>query len=428
MKDRIVIKGQNGQGEDILIAIQLQLLKDKISIWTFPIKDTPAEFVKNLYDKWEDGAEKDFPHPHLYQERGIDEENLLPEDIKTVKTDVIKIAEQEWRVRVLSHRLYEHLKQQIDQLQTRAGNINIYSKEIWEEAKSLSNSIKEHTLDRNIKREQTTELRNNLDEVFNKLKSLQDEDRQKFVGESEGVLSGLKKKVDEIMQKGGNSKKVFESLKQVQTEAKGMNMLAKHRNDLRSHFNKAFEKVKSERKAVWGNRLSKRVSGLEDAIKKMEDSIARDKSSLSYQTGRIDRASTTQLEYQLRSAKLKLIEERIQSKGEKLHNMYTTLESLKSKKSEADLVIAKQQAEQKAAEAKSKAKEKAAVAEEESKNDSKAEEKTATAATKEEVPVQVDAVKEATEEPVAETAAEVTTESNIKENTPKTEAASSEEE
>lgn len=343
MKDRIVIWGQDEKDEDILIAIRLLQDSDIIKIWTFPKKDINTEFVDHLFQEWKEGAEEQFPQPHQLIERGISEENMLPESIKTPKTDVIKIAEQEWRVRVLSFRLYQHIKQQIEQLDTRASNLSIFSKDVWEEAKDVSRSIKENTLDRNIKKRQTTELRNSLDAVFDKLKKLQNAEQEKFLEISKGHLGDFRQKISDVADqigKGNTGKKLFDQLVRYQQEAKGVDMTIRDRNALRINFNEAFEALKASRQSNFGNRMNARVNGLKSAIGKMEASIKRDKDNVSYQSGRINKNNTTQLEYQLRSAKLKLIEDRIHSKEQKLHNMYLTLKDLEKK---ANKVTAKAQ-------------------------------------------------------------------------------------
>ncbi len=334
MKDRIVIWGQDEKDEDILIAIRLLQDSDIIKIWTFPKKETTSEFVDQLFQEWKEGAEDNFPQPHQLIERGISEESMLPESIKTPKTDVIKIAEQEWRVRVLSFRLYQHIKQQIEQLDARASNLSIFSKDVWSEAKDVSKSIKENTLDRNIKKRQTTELRNSLDAVFDKLKKLQNAEQEKFLEISKTHLGNFRQKISEVADqigKGNTGKKLFDQLIRYQHEVKGVDMTTRDRNALRINFNEAFEVLKANRQSNFGNRMNARVNGLKSAIEKMEASIKRDKDNVNYQSGRINKNNATQLEYQLRSAKLKLIEDRIQSKEQKLHNMLLTLKDLEKK-------------------------------------------------------------------------------------------------
>jgi len=334
MKDRIVIWGQDEKDTDVLIAIRLHQNSDIIKLWTFPKKGIDEAFVKELFRDWKDGAEDSFPQPFTLVERGISEENMLPEGLKTPKTDVIKIAEQEWRVRVLSYRLYEHIKQQIEQLKVRVGNLTVYSSAVWAEAKDVSKSIKENTLDRNIKREQTTELRKAIDEVFDELKKLQNAEKSKYLEISKTNMVAIRSKVTEVLEKIGterHTRKLWDKLLAFQQEAKGQEMTPRDRNALRLKFNEAFGALKANIQSNVGSRITSRIGGLKNAIGKMESSIKRDKDSISYQSGRINKNSTTQLEYQLRSAKLKLIEDRIVSKEQKLHDMYLTLKELEKK-------------------------------------------------------------------------------------------------
>jgi hypothetical protein len=74
-------------------------------------------------------------------------------------------------------------------------------------------------------------------------------------------------------------------------------------------------------------RINKRYKGLIQVIRTMEGSISRDRKDIEYETKRIQ-TTTEQLESQIRVAKIRMIEDRIRSKQEKLEELLKTKVSL----------------------------------------------------------------------------------------------------
>src|SRR5690606_10659047 len=133
---------------------------------------------------------------------------------------------------------------------------------------------------------------------------------------------------------------LFEDLKQLQNKLKDTRFSKDHRNKVWARIDEAFKIVKEKRFGPDAkpsgapdsnnNRIEKRLSGLLEAIKKMQNSIRRDKEEINFQDKRVGE-SGGMLEAQLREAKIKMVQERIDSKELKLADMLATKTELESK-------------------------------------------------------------------------------------------------
>jgi chemotaxis protein histidine kinase CheA len=167
--------------------------------------------------------------------------------------------------------------------------------------------------------------------------------------------------------------KIFDELKGLQKELRDIAFTRDHRNKLWQRIDTAFKEVKEKRFGSRGDsggggnspvqRITSRYNGLMNAIDKMERSIKRDDDDLEFQQRKINRTDG-QLEAQIRQAKIQMIEQRVNSKREKLEEMLATKIQLEAKieKEKPRQVKREAQAQKEAArqEAEAKAKEKIA--------------------------------------------------------------------
>ncbi|MBU6342447.1 MAG: hypothetical protein KGS48_13205, partial [Bacteroidetes bacterium] len=128
---------------------------------------------------------------------------------------------------------------------------------------------------------------------------------------------------------GAKLNSVFEDLKQMQRRYRDAKMSNEHRNKLWERLDGAFKAAKERKFGKEANegsvteRHERRLSGLDEAIKRMEDSIRRDEEELAFQRKKVN-TTEGQLEAQIRMAKIKMVEERLSSKHEKLAEMTRT--------------------------------------------------------------------------------------------------------
>jgi hypothetical protein len=145
---------------------------------------------------------------------------------------------------------------------------------------------------------------------------------------------------------------LFNDLKRLQQEFKEAQLSRGDRAKIWKRIDLAFKIVKEKKFGDKGvrdttalDRLNRRYQGLLSAIQKMEQSIRRDEKDKIFQDDRI--ANTEgQLEAQIRMAKLKMIDERLISKHEKLAEMEKTKVELEQRLAREKKFIEDQQQQQ----------------------------------------------------------------------------------
>ena len=340
MRSRIVLWGTNDKDERVLLALQLIAEDNTVKIHAFPEKSATEIFYNLMMNEWRQGHEVEFPEDYEVVIRPLTaSDTILPDHLKVQRTDVITRAQTEWHFIVLSAKLYQSYKSEIEDLKERIGGLKEFESGIWEELKGFWSKVQTQVNERNLFREHANHLRDETNSMFDQLKSLRRAIDQKLREQSEVVAKKYHEALDVIEKKiegGLGLKPLFEELKRLQNDFKNSDIVRRDRDKLRKRIDRAFKAVKQKRfgDSESGSdnklaRLTRRYDGLMKAIGKMKSSIGRDKKDIEFEEKRIS-STDGQLEAQIRTAKLNMIRERIDSKQEKLDEMLkiqTTLES-----------------------------------------------------------------------------------------------------
>lgn len=295
--------------------------------------------------------------------------DLLPDGYSVEKEDLLKRAQAEWHFVVLSSKLYKTYHSEIEEIKDRIEQAGKYSIHAWDELKNFWDKVQGQIQDRNIFRSHAAALKEQTNNMFTRLKELRKDLDKEFNDESKTNFEKFNAKLEEIEEritKGLSLHVLFEDLKQLQNKLKDIRFSKDHRNKVWARIDEAFKIVKEKRfgpdakpegtSDSNNNRIEKRLIGLLDAIKKMQNSIRRDKEEINFQDKRVGE-SGGMLEAQLREAKIKMVQERIDSKELKLADMLATKTELESKlanikekdKKRAELEDAKKAAQDKIA-------------------------------------------------------------------------------
>lgn len=334
MKKKIVIWGNDENDKRILVALELKSEENKVCIYTFEEDKATEEFYNKMLDEWRSGKEVEFPEGFKTIERPLSmTDDLLPESIKVQRSDLINRAKTEWHFSVLSSKLYDLYRTELEEIKDRVERLVDFDGGIWEELKSFWSKLSEQARERNLYREHAEKLKGQSNELFTKLKEMRTKATKELDKVSKERAAVIQTKLDEInakVEKGLGLNPIFEELKKLQSEFRSQTFSRGDKNRLWKKIDEAFKVVKEKKfgkpsQMTDGrmSRLERRYEGLMDAINKMQRSIDRDQKDIEFQTKRAGETDG-QLEMQIRQAKVKMVEERISSKKDKLSEMMTT--------------------------------------------------------------------------------------------------------
>ena len=367
MKTKLVLWGLNEKDERILLALDLQAEESKVKVHTFKEPEATEGFSKQLMDEWRNDKEVPFPEKYETTERPLSvSDPLLPENYKVEREDVVQRAQTEWQFIALSAKLNRAYASELATLQDKVEQLDAFDSSIWEELKAFWNKVQTQVRDRNLFRDHADDLRDRTNALFARMKELRSKLDAEFKKKSAENLQQFMEKLNEIderIKKGLRLQPLFEELKQLQRTFRNTKFTRDDRSKVWKRLDGAFKKVKEKRFGPEANtdkspydRLRRRYDGLLGAIGKMEKSIKRDEDELSFQKRKIERTDG-QLEAQIREAKIKMIQDRIDSKKGKHADMLKTKKEL-----EARLEKEKKREERRKAEAEAKKKAKADIA------------------------------------------------------------------
>ncbi len=334
MKNKVVVWGTNAENEKVLIALELQAEANKVILYTFPEALAPEEFVNKMMSDWRDGKPVELPEGHTMLERELSvTDSLLPDDLKVERGDLIQRAQTEWHFAVLSAKLHTVYQQELAEFKEKVQALSSYDNKVWDSLKGFWDKVQSQSRERNLFREHADNLRDNINALFDDLKKMRSQVQSEFMETSKGVYEEFNKALDDIEGRiaagGAKLNSVFEDLKQMQRRYRDARMSNEHRNQLWDRLDGAFKKAKERKFGPSANegsisdRHESRMKGLNDAIKRMEESVRRDEEDLQFQHKKVN-TTEGQLEAQIRMAKIKMIEERLTSKRDKLAEMNQT--------------------------------------------------------------------------------------------------------
>jgi hypothetical protein len=340
MRTKIVLWGITEKEEKVLVAIELVEAENIVKTYLIEEKDATEIFYNRMLNEWRYESEIEFPENTKIHENPLTlSEEILPAGIKVDRPDLIIRAKTEWHFVVLSKKLYDLYNSELEDFTEKINDLSEFDHKMWEELKGFWAKVQTQIREKNLFRNHIDSLRKQTDSAFRQLKDLKKQAEKDLREDSKKHYSSFQEiieKVEEKIEGGLGLQPIFEELKEIQEKFKKTNFSRDHRKQLWDRLDKAFKTIKEKR---YGNsneekspfaRLQRRYDGLIVAIEKMDRSISRDKRDLNQQD-RKAASSFGQLELEIRKVKMSMVEERVQSKEEKMKDMLKTKTMLESR-------------------------------------------------------------------------------------------------
>ena len=224
MKSRIVLWGETDEDKKVLIALELIADQNEVKITSFPEEIATEVFYNEMMDKWRTGKELEFPKGHDTLSRPLSmTEDLLPENLRVERTDLIARAKTEWHFAVLSSKLYQMYKNELEEYKERLGKLVNYDQGLWDDLREFWKKVQNQATDRNLFREHINDLKKDTNKIFDDLKEKKSILNEEFKKTSQELVSKFNERLEvmeEKIEKGLGLKPIFEELKKLQSEFK----------------------------------------------------------------------------------------------------------------------------------------------------------------------------------------------------------------
>ena len=331
MQTRFTAKGTAGDGKEVSLAFELLEEAFLVSLSIIP----KAAFSNEQLSQWAAGETIQLPEGTVTVQPNLNEDSILPADIKSEETGKIRAKQNEWAYLLLTNKLWESYLIELETLKKQAAELTSYSRSLFDDAKGFWERVLEHKKERDISQSKLDEIKEEVNKIFEVLKGLRknegaqyEESSAKLRDEIFALIETFKTKLVE----GAQFKELFEELKQMQLGIRGKRFTKADDNNIRKAFDAAFQQLNEARNSFASNKNASRVENLSKIVGSMEKSLQRDKADLDYYTKKINNPKANALEIQLVKLKLNMIQEAISSKEVKIADIHKTLEKLQQPK------------------------------------------------------------------------------------------------
>jgi len=332
MQSRFTAKGINADDKEVVLAYELKEEEFKVDLYIIPRKSLKADDLEKLEKGWVDGEAYEFPKGTTLINPNLNDESVLPENIRSDEAGKIRAKQNEWAYQLLTTKLWESYLHELDGLKTKAAELAQYDRQLFDDAKSFWERVLEHRKERDISQQSLDKIKDDVNSIFEKLKTFRKTESAEFESASAKLRDEFIAKLEDLKKKAdakANFKALLDDLKIIQTESRKNRYTKGDDHTVRKAMDATFQYINEQRNHFFNDKTGTRIKDLTEIVEKMTSSLDRDKRDLEYMAKKANSNNIKSLELQLIKVKTNMLNETIASKEEKLKDVRMTLEKLK---------------------------------------------------------------------------------------------------
>lgn len=199
MKTKLVLWGKIAEDQRVLAAIELKSEDNSVATYIFPQEIVTDEFAEKMMEQWRNNKEVEFPEGYQHTELPLSvTEPIIPADLVLERADLLKQAEHEWHVIVLSAKLHEVYKNELSDIRDKISQLEKYDSKLWEQLKGFWDRVREQIKDQNLFKEQADELQAGVNASFDALKKLRAKIEEEFQVRSQSAKAQFMEKLQQL--------------------------------------------------------------------------------------------------------------------------------------------------------------------------------------------------------------------------------------
>ncbi len=328
MRKKFLLESEKNK-EELLLAFQFDDEALSVKLYIFPKKNTSKEAIELWIEN-----EGNLPESSDSFVRNINDETLLPDDIKVLNPGKLRKIEIMWADTILQTRLLQGFDQELKLLKVKVTSLDSYSQETFDDCANFWKRIQEFRKENiGVAGDKIAIYKEGIDLLFDALKALRSDIRKEKSIEAKNAFSELKLQLNVIFDQWKEQKDVkqlVEQLKKLRASLNNSGLKHKYYMEIDDGINTLFEDLSEQRNEQQSKHTNKRINDLTEIYEKLQKSVDWDKKVLSKEERKAARSDQV-FQLKLAQAKIEMISSKIQEKKEKLESIRQTLNKLKRK-------------------------------------------------------------------------------------------------